>query len=151
MTAQITRDYAEAFFGALATRDPERIEPFLDEQIDWLLVAPVELFPHCGQRFGKAAVLDAYQNISHNMATMASTRDFLLVDGETASILVRLTLRHRQTARQVNMRLAQFVRFRDGKAIECCAVIDSLGVAEQVLGHTFDLTQSTTEQVEAAE
>jgi hypothetical protein len=34
----ITREFAAWFFDALMTRDPERIAPYLAEDVDWLIV-----------------------------------------------------------------------------------------------------------------
>jgi len=56
----ITLEYAEQFLDVLITRDPERIAPYLADDVDWLIVGPIELFSYCGQHFGKEAVLAAY-------------------------------------------------------------------------------------------
>jgi hypothetical protein len=43
------------------------------------------------------------------------------------------------TGRQIVVRLAQFARFRDGKACEFCSIIDTLGVVEQITGRSLAL------------
>ena len=92
MQPEVVRSRAQDYFEALATRDPERIAPFLDENVDWLLVGPVELFPWCGHHFGKSAVIDVYRNMASNFTTAAYVREYLLVDGDCASSLTRVTL-----------------------------------------------------------
>ncbi len=67
--------------------------------------------------------------------TARYARDFLMTDGESASALTRLTDVQRATGRQMIIRLAQFARFRDGKVVEFCSITDTLGAAEQVIGH----------------
>jgi ketosteroid isomerase-like protein len=136
------RHHAEQFFEALATRDPDRFGPYLDENVDWLIVGPIEIFPYCGQHSGKAAVLAAYAQIACNLTTLGYVRDFLIVEDCSASALARLTVEHKASGRQVNIRHAQFVRFRDSKVVESCSIIDSLGAVEQVLGHALDLAEA---------
>jgi ketosteroid isomerase-like protein len=139
MAPVIARARADEILEALATRDPDRIEPFLDDNVDWLLVGPVEVFPFCGQRIGKAAVRAVYEEIAEKLETRNVVRDFLVVENDTAAALNRMTIVHKSSRRQANMRMSQFVRFRDAKIIELCAIFDSLGAIEQLLGHTLDI------------
>ena len=133
----ITHEYAESFFNALSSRQPVRIAPFVADDADWLIVGPIELFPYCGQHLGKDAVLEAYGRMAAGNATALYARDFLITDGESASALTRLTDVQRATGRHVMLRLAQFARFRDGKVAEFCSITDTLGAAEQVVGHAL--------------
>jgi ketosteroid isomerase-like protein len=130
----ITREFAESFFNALSSREPARIAPFVADDADWLIVGPIELFPYCGQHYGKDAVLQAYGRMAQTNTTALYARDFIMTDGESASALTRLTDVQRATGRQIIVRLAQFARFRDGKVHEFCSIIDTLGAAEQVIG-----------------
>jgi ketosteroid isomerase-like protein len=136
--AALTHSRVEEFLTALATRDPDRIDPFLDENVDWLVIGPVEVFPYCGQRVGKAAVRAAHEQMMTGLETVKVVRDYVVVENDQAAVLTRLTLVHKPMGRQLNVRLSHFMRFRDGTVIDYCAIIDSLGVVEQVLGHTLD-------------
>jgi ketosteroid isomerase-like protein len=136
--AALTHSRVEQFLTALATRDPDLIEPFLDENVDWLVTGPVEVFPYCGQRVGKAAVRAAYEQMKMRLETVKVVRDYLVVENDLAAALTRLTLMHKPRGRQLNVRLSHFARFRNGVVVEYCAIIDSLGAVEQVLGHTLD-------------
>jgi ketosteroid isomerase-like protein len=135
----ITREFAESFFNALSSRETARIAPFVADDADWLIVGPIELFPYCGQHVGKAAVLQAYGRLAQVNTTARYARDFLMTDGECASALTRLTDVQRATGKQIIVRLAQFARFRDGKACEFCSIVDTLGAAEQVIGRPLIL------------
>jgi ketosteroid isomerase-like protein len=137
MAIELTRSRAEHFFMALATRDPDRIAPFLDENVDWLVIGPADIFPHCGQRIGRAAVCAAYDRLSTKIDTAKIIRDFLIVENETAAALTRVTL-VMPNGRQINFRLSHFVRFRGGKVVEFCAMADTLAAIEQLLGRTLD-------------
>lgn len=133
-SAAVTRDFAEAFFNALSSRDPERIAPFVADDADWLIVGPIELFPYCGQHYGKEAVLAAYGRLGQANASARYARDFMIADGESASALARLNDIHRASGKEIMIRLAQFARFRDGQVIEFCSIVDTLGAAEQAMG-----------------
>ena len=131
---KITREYAEQFFDALMTRDPERIAPYVADDADWLIVGPIELFSYCGQHIGKEAVLSAYGQLNTRTVNANYSREFMITDGECASALTRLDDIHRPSGHEVVVRLSQFARFCDGKVTEFCSIIDTLGAAEQVLG-----------------
>jgi ketosteroid isomerase-like protein len=133
----ITREYAEQFLDVLMTRDPERIAPYLADDVDWLIVGPIELFSYCGQHFGKEAVLAAYGQLNTRTVNANYSRDFVVTDGECASALTRIDDIHRPSGNEVVVRLAQFARFRDGKVTEFCSIVDTLGAAEQVLGRAL--------------
>jgi len=144
MPNTVSRDRAAAFYNALATRDPDRIAPFLDDDVDWLLVGPVELFAYCGQHVGKAAVLDVFHQIGQSEHAHGNVRDFLLVDDDCAAALTRLRNTEIRTGREINFRVAHFARFRNSKVIEYCGMPDSLGKIEQTLGHPLDMTMVPT-------
>jgi ketosteroid isomerase-like protein len=63
----------------------------------------------------------------------------MLVDGDRAATLSRLTGRQRATGRIISYRCAQFLQFRDDKVIDFRSLIDSFDAAEQMLGHHIDL------------
>ena len=58
MTEMTMRGFVRAFCDAFLTRDVERIAVCLDDDVDWIVFGPVDLFPFFGQRSGKQAVLD---------------------------------------------------------------------------------------------
>jgi hypothetical protein len=145
----ITREFAESFFLALSTREPATIAPFVADDAEWLIVGPIELFPYCGQHLGKPAVLAAYARLHEKNNALGSEREFMITDGESASALTRLTAMQRSTGQVATIRLAQFARFRDGKAYEFCSIIDTLGAVEQLMGRPLvDLTADAPALVE---
>ena len=130
----ITREFAESFFNALSSREPARIAPFVADDADWLIVGPIELFPYCGQHYGKEAVLAGlwpHGAGQHHRALRARLPDDRRRERLRAHPADRRAARDRPGD---DLRLAQFARFRDGKVCEFCSIIDTLGVAEQVIG-----------------
>lgn len=136
----ISRAVARAFYEAYASRDVARIAPFLDDDVQWTISGPVELLPYCGTRHGKAAVLDMIDRLVPELFHITSfVPEALLVDGDRAATLNRLSGRRAEDGRVISYRAAQFVQFRNGKVVEYCSVIDSFDAAEQVLGHRIEL------------
>src|SRR5262245_43631753 len=141
MSGPVSRTAFTAFFQAYASRDPARIAPFLADDVEWMIVGPVDLLQFCGHRRGKAAVIDLFQRVIPNVLQINSVEsDFALVDGDRAASCNRIIAVQRATGRVISYRTAQFVRFRDDKVIEYRSIIDSFDVAEQVLGHPIDLS-----------
>jgi ketosteroid isomerase-like protein len=136
----VTRDFVLEFLKMRQTADPVLLAPYLDEDIDWLISGPVDVLPHCGQRRGKAEVIDTICRVSPDIFV---SRDFeidhLLVHGDYAATLSRFHATHAATRRQVSYRCAHFMRFRNGKLVWYRGLIDSFSATEQVMGHELDL------------
>ena len=67
--AAVPRPVVHAFYQALASRDPARIAPFIDDDVRWTIVGPVDVLRFCGERRGKAAVLSVLdvQDVSRSL------------------------------------------------------------------------------------
>ena len=133
MTESI-RPIVEAFYRASAERDIPRVVSMIDDDVDWLVQGPVDIFSFLGQRRGKAAVLEGYREIAQRLEITGYRVEKLLVDGDRAAALIRLTSIVRATGKVMSTRTSQFSRFRDGKVVEMHAVIDSFDMVEQTLG-----------------
>jgi ketosteroid isomerase-like protein len=136
MTEDQIRETVESFRRARASRDPKQIEPFLDDDVDWLLTGPVELLAYCGQRRGKAEVLDCLTRLHPAVLSGCRVeRTSLLIDGDRSASLSRLIGIQRSTGRTICYNQAQFLQFRDGKIVKYRGIIDSFSAAEQMIGH----------------
>jgi ketosteroid isomerase-like protein len=146
MVQVLTREYVDSFRRARRSRDAKLIEPFLDDNIDWLLTGPVELMGFCGQRRGKAEVLDALTR-QHPAVLSGFTVDiaFTLIDRDRVASLSRLTGIQRTTGRTISYNQAQFMRFRGGRIFEYRGIIDSFSAAEQMIGHPIALSDGPCE------
>jgi ketosteroid isomerase-like protein len=136
MTNAVQRALVEAFYKAYAARDIAKVEEFLADEVTWTISGPVEVLRFCGTRRGKAAALDMIgRQISEVYQVISFVPDAMLVDGEWAATINRLSARLRDCDRIISFRLAHFLRFRDGRIVENRAIIDSYDAVEQVLGH----------------
>jgi ketosteroid isomerase-like protein len=136
MSNAVPRAIVEAFYQAYTSRDCRRIAPFLDDDVEWTISGPVDFLPFCGKRYGKAAVLAMVEReIPEVFRVVNFQPDLLLVDGDRASSLVRLSALRNDDGRVISYRVANFVRFRAGRIVENLSLIDSFDAVEQVLGH----------------
>jgi ketosteroid isomerase-like protein len=143
MVDAVSRETVNDFHAALASRDASRIVSFVADEVDWLMIGPVDVMPFFGQRHSKAEVYDIFaRQIPDVLEVTGYAQEYLLVDADLASSLDRLTATQRRTGRTISYRLANFMRFRDGKIVALVSLVDTLDAAEQLLGRQIDLSVS---------
>jgi ketosteroid isomerase-like protein len=135
MDHAVNRPIAERFYRALASRDACRIASFLSEDVDWMSIGPVEMLSFCGPRSGKAAVIEVFERLIPSVVEITScVTEIMLVDGDHAAGLNRLTGKLHATGRVFTCRLANFLRFRDGQICQYRSLMDSFDAVEQIIG-----------------
>jgi ketosteroid isomerase-like protein len=136
MTKSVARQTVEAFYNAYADRDVVRVAEFLDDKVVWTINGPVDHLPYCGTLTGKAAVIHLIQTLVPKLFYIRSfVREVLVVDGDRAATLNKLTAPRRDDGHSISYRVAQFLRFRAVKLVEYYSIIDSYDAVEQVTGH----------------
>jgi ketosteroid isomerase-like protein len=126
--------FVRAFCEALSTRDASKLNPMLAEDVEWTIFGPIDYFPFFGQRKGKEAVIEAMcSQIADHMRLQNCSYERMLVEGNKAASLIRMTATHIPSGRTIAFRMAQFIKFRAGKLVEMRAILDSFDVVEQVL------------------
>ena len=119
MTESSIRPIVEAFYRASAERDVERVMAFIADDVNWLVQGPVDLFAFFGQRHGRAAVLEGYREIDRRLDVTAYQVETLLVDGDRAAALIRLTSVVRASDKVMSVRTSQFSRFATARSSRC--------------------------------
>jgi ketosteroid isomerase-like protein len=133
------RTLLDAFYRAYASRDVDKLAPLLDDDCTWAINGPVELLHFCGSRRGKQAVLDMVGRLVPEIFRITGfVPESVLLDGDRAATLSRLSAKRVDDGRVISYRVAQFLRFRNGKVVDYRSVIDSFDAAEQVLGRRFE-------------
>jgi hypothetical protein len=117
MAYEVPRSLVEAFYKVYATRNADRIAEYLDDEIEWTISGPVDYLAFCGTHRGKAVVVDMIKRQVPQVA-----------------MLSRQSSRRTADNRAVSFRVANFMRFLDGKVVENISLIDSFDAVEQVLG-----------------
>lgn len=134
-----TRAAVKDIYGAYTRRDNERVALLLHENIDWIIYGPVTVFPFAGVRRGRAAVLEAMAGIAEVFQLESHKIEQTIIDGDRAAILADVGFKQRATGRSLRFRVANFLRFDDGRLIEFREFADSFDLVEQALGHTVEI------------
>ena len=136
MTQPILRARVAAFYRAYASRDVEKIAPFIDDDVTWTISGPVDYLRFCGTHHGKAAVLDLiHRQVPAVLRVFSFVADSIVVDGDQVATLSRQSSKRAADGRVISYRVANFMRFRDGKLVENISLLDSFDAVEQVLGY----------------
>jgi ketosteroid isomerase-like protein len=135
----VPRAIVEAFYHALSIRDMAALANFLHDEVVWTISGPVDILPFCGQRVGKALVMKL---LGRDSPTLLSDRRFvaktMLVDGDRAAVLGRLTATKRASGQAISYRIAHFIQFRDEKVVDYVSIIDSFDAVGQLLRYSLD-------------
>ncbi|MBI5323207.1 nuclear transport factor 2 family protein [Bradyrhizobium sp.] len=133
MTEHSLWRFSRALHRAINERQFAEIEPLIDEDVDWTIHGPVELFPYFGSRRGKAAVLEVIRQIADRVRVHRFDREQIMLGREAASSLLRYSLTVLDTNKPVRVRLAHFAQFREGRLSSMRILIDSYELAEQTV------------------
>jgi ketosteroid isomerase-like protein len=143
-TRQRVLQYLEAFYAG----DVPRTLDCFDDEIDIVTYAPVELFPHLGHKHGKAWVPEAIQTQKKRYLSRRYQIKFMAVEGDKASVMLRLRMEKRNDRRVVQFDVAEFYTLRDGRIVEFRSFFDSFDLIQQLLGQ--DLTDAFAATVSGA-
>jgi ketosteroid isomerase-like protein len=133
-----TRAAVIDLYAAYARRDFERIAAALDDDVDWIIYGPVQVFPFAGHRRGRIAVLEALGGIARDYL-LERYEPRIVVEGERAAVMSDVAFKQRSTGRTVTSQLANFLRFRNGKLVEFREFANSFDLVEQALGHFIEV------------
>lgn len=139
MSAVGTRETVRELYAAYGMRDFGRVATFIHDDIDWMIYGPIEVFPFAGQRHGRAAVLEALAGIAQAYSIDSYNPEITVVDGDRAAVLSDIAATQRASNRTMRFRVANFLRFQDGRLIEFREFTNSFDVVEQALGRWLDV------------
>lgn len=141
MAHSVSRDVVDAFYRAYVSSDAAQIGAMLDDDVEWRVGGPVAVMQACGYWRGKAVVIERFTHLLSQVVEFKSLDvDRLLVDGDGSAMFGRISCVQRATGRLICHRLAQFLRYRNGKVVSCHVINDTLDAAEQYVGRPINLT-----------
>ena len=132
--AQDTRATVMALYDAYEQGDLQRVAAFIHDDVDWVIYAPVSVFPFAGPRRGRHAVMTALAGIAEAYALLKYAREIVMVDGDRAAVLTDASYRQHSSGRTLRFRVASFLRFAGGQLIEFREFTDTFDLVEQTLG-----------------
>jgi hypothetical protein len=131
--------FSRAFQDAMRARDAAVIAPLLDDEIDWAVFGPVDMFSFLGPRHGKADVINAFSQIADTLQLNRIERERTVLAENQASALLRCTFTLRATGRHVGLRLAHFTQFREDRVSSFLVTLDTFDLVQQALGEEIQL------------
>ena len=115
------------------------LESLLDEDVDWAIHGPIEMFTFLGARRGKAAVLDVIRQVAENVRVHRFDRESIMLGTDTASSMMRFSLTALDSNKPVSLRLAHFAQFKAGRLRSIRVLVDTFDLVQQALGRPIDL------------
>lgn len=133
MAMTANRACVEKFLSAFYSGDIDTALTCIDDEIDFLAHAPVDILPHLGHRRGKALVREMWQTLHNRYSHMRYDLPFIAEEGDNVAVIIRVYFRKSENDRIVHMDVADFYRFRNGRIVRIRQFMDSFDVAQQVL------------------
>ena len=79
MTEHSLWRFSRALHRAINERQPADLEALLDEDVDWAIYGPIDMFPFFGSRHGKAAVIEVIRQIADNVRVHRFDRESIML------------------------------------------------------------------------
>ena len=135
MTDQSTRAVVTDLYDAYERRDFDSVAALIDNDIEWIIYGPMQIFPFAGYRRGKAAVLQALGAIAKDYELKSYVPQLIIVEGDCAAVMSDVAFMQRSTERTLHFHLANFLRIENGKLVEFREFANTFDLVEQALGH----------------
>ncbi|QUS41220.1 nuclear transport factor 2 family protein [Tardiphaga alba] len=139
MTEHSLWRFARALHRAINEHQFDDLAAMIDDNVEWAVYGPIDMFPFLGARHGKTAVLDVCRQIADNVRVHRYERESIILGEESASTMMRYSLTALDTNRPISLRLAQFAQFRAGRLVSMRVVVDTFDLVEQALGRAIHL------------
>ena len=141
MTEHSLWRFSRAIHHALNERQTDQLEDLLDDNVDWAIYGPIDMFAFLGARRGKAAVIEVIKQIAEAVSLHRFDRESIMLGEDTAASLMRYSITPSNTSKPISVRLAHFAQFKAGRLISLRAVMDTFDLVEQTLGRQIHLAK----------
>jgi uncharacterized protein len=148
MVKDLHRQRVLNFLEAFYSGDAEAAMACCDEDLDSITHAPIELFPHLGQKRGRDWVGQAIRLQQKRYSSRKYEVKFIAVDGDSVATMQYLSLRKRNDDRVVHLEVADLFTLRGGRILVHRSFFDSFDFVQQLLGQ--DLTDGFAASVRDA-
>ena len=139
MTEHSLWRFSRALHAAINERQSQDLEPLIDEDVEWSIYGPIDMFPFLGSRRGKAAVLEVCRQIADNVRIRRFDRESIMLGVDSAASMMRYSLTAIDSDKPISLRLAHFAQFKAGRLSSIRVLIDTFDLVEQALGHPIHL------------
>jgi ketosteroid isomerase-like protein len=139
MTEHSLWRFSRALHVAINERQQKDLEPLIDEDVEWSIYGPIDMFPFLGSRRGKAAVLEVCRQIADNVRIRRFDRESIMLGVDSAASMMRYSLTAIDSDKPISLRLAHFAQFKAGRLSSLRVLLDTFDLVEQALGHPIHL------------
>jgi ketosteroid isomerase-like protein len=139
MTEHSLWRFSRALHRAINERQPQDLEALLDDDVDWAIYGPIDMFPFLGARRGKEAVLEVVRQIADNIRVHRFDRETVMLGVDSAASMLRYSLTLLDSSKPISMRLAHFAQFKAGRLSSIRVLVDTFDLVEQALGRPIHL------------
>jgi ketosteroid isomerase-like protein len=139
MTEHSLWRFSRALHRAINERQPADLEALLDDDVDWAIYGPIDMFPFFGARKGKPAVMEVIRQVAENVRVHRFDRESIMLGVDTAASMMRYSLTVLDSNKPVRLRLAHFAQFREGRLFSLRMLVDTYELIEQALGRPLHL------------
>ncbi len=144
MTEHSLWRFSRALHRAINERQLGDLEAVIDEDVEWAIYGPIDMFPFLGARRGKEAVLEVIRQIAENVSVHRFDRESIMLGVDTAASMLRYSLTALDSNKPISLRVAHFAQFKAGRLRSIRVLIDTFDLVEQVLGRSIHLPRSTS-------
>jgi hypothetical protein len=139
MTEHSLWGFSRAIHRAINERQRQDLEALIDDDVDWAIYGPIDMFPFFGARRGKAAVLEVVRQIADNVKVHRFDRESIMLGIDSAASMMRYSLTALDSSKPISLRLAHFAQFRADRLLNIRVLVDTFDLVEQALGHPIHL------------
>ncbi|TYL85084.1 nuclear transport factor 2 family protein [Bradyrhizobium cytisi] len=143
MTEHSLWRFSRALHRAINDRHFEDIKALIDEDVEWAIYGPIDMFPFLGARQGKAAVLQVIRQLADNFRVRRFERESIMLGVDSAASMLRYSLTALDSDKPISLRVAQFAQFRADRLISMRVLVDTFDLVEQALGRAIHLPKMT--------
>jgi hypothetical protein len=139
MTEHSLWRFSRALHRAINERRHEDLAALIDDDVDWAIYGPIDMFPFLGARRGKEAVLEVIRQIADNIRVHRFDRESIMLGVDSAASMLRYSLTMLDSSEPISLRLAHFAQFKAGRLVSIKVLVDTFDLVEQTLGRPIHL------------
>jgi len=144
MTEHSLWRFSRALHRAINERRQDEVEDLIDDDVDWAIYGPIDMFPFLGARRGKAAVLEVLRQIADNIRVRRFDRETIMLGVDSAASMLRYSLTALDSDKPISLRIAHFAQFKAGKLTNIRILVDTFDLVEQALGRPIHLPKTSS-------
>ena len=139
MTEHSLWRFSRALHRAINERQLGDLEPLLDDDVEWAIFGPIDMFPFFGSRHGKNAVLEVIRQVGENVRVHRFDRESIMLGVDSAASMMRYSLTALDSNKPISLRIAHFAQFKAGKLTSFRVLVDTFDLVEQTVGYPIHL------------